>query len=160
MLKGNTVSVLIQLSTMPWRLMWEWKYSSTILDLDTRLRWVISLTLWPLYPPTKCPLLPFGQEVEWGPEQVLTLWGREKFSPFRDSKSGHPASNLCLYRLSYPECFRNYRPFLYDMQEVLCNSAVDTVFCVVRTKELAWRQLALQFICWLFAGQYRSEHGN
>jgi hypothetical protein len=35
---------------MPWRRMGEWRYSSTILDLGTRWRWVVSYTPRPLYP--------------------------------------------------------------------------------------------------------------
>jgi hypothetical protein len=34
---------------MPWRHVREWRYSSTILDLCTRWRWVVSFTLRPLY---------------------------------------------------------------------------------------------------------------
>jgi hypothetical protein len=34
---------------MPWRHMGEWRHSSTILDLGTGSRWVISFTLVPLY---------------------------------------------------------------------------------------------------------------
>jgi hypothetical protein len=41
--------VLNYLSTMPWRHTEEWRYSSTILDLGTRWRWVVSYTHRPLY---------------------------------------------------------------------------------------------------------------
>jgi hypothetical protein len=33
---------------MPWRHIWEWRYSSTFLDLGIRLRWVVSFTPLPL----------------------------------------------------------------------------------------------------------------
>jgi hypothetical protein len=35
--------------------MGEWRYSSTILDLETRWRWVISFTFLPLHPRGKIP---------------------------------------------------------------------------------------------------------
>jgi hypothetical protein len=35
---------------MPWRNMGEWRYSSTILSLGTRWRWVVSFMLQPLQP--------------------------------------------------------------------------------------------------------------
>jgi hypothetical protein len=34
---------------MPWRHMGDWRYSSTILNLGNRWRWVVSFTPWPLY---------------------------------------------------------------------------------------------------------------
>jgi hypothetical protein len=40
---------------MLWRRMGEWWYSSTILDLGTRWRWVVSFTPQPLYPKEKAP---------------------------------------------------------------------------------------------------------
>jgi hypothetical protein len=40
---------------MAWRHMGKWRYSSTILDLGTRWRWVFSFTPLPLYPWGKSP---------------------------------------------------------------------------------------------------------
>jgi hypothetical protein len=37
--KCEVVLVPHQLSIIPWRHMWEWRYSSTFLDLGTRWRW-------------------------------------------------------------------------------------------------------------------------
>jgi hypothetical protein len=48
--KGKVVPVLNWISTIPWRHMGEWRYSSTFLDLGTRWRWVVSFTHLPLYP--------------------------------------------------------------------------------------------------------------
>jgi hypothetical protein len=57
--------------------MGEWRYSSTILDLGIRWRWVVSFTLRPLYPGEKSPpYIPIGWEA-WVPEPVWTLWRRE-----------------------------------------------------------------------------------
>jgi hypothetical protein len=48
--EGKVVPVLNYLSTVPWGHMREWRYSSTILKLDIRWRWVVSFTPWPIYP--------------------------------------------------------------------------------------------------------------
>jgi hypothetical protein len=48
--KGKVVPVLNWLSTVPWRHMGEWRYSSTILDLGVRWRWMVSSTPRPLFP--------------------------------------------------------------------------------------------------------------
>jgi hypothetical protein len=48
------------------------KYS-TILDLGTRWRWVVSFTLRSYYSPVS-----IGQETGWAPEPVSTIWKREK----------------------------------------------------------------------------------
>jgi hypothetical protein len=42
--KSKAVPVFNYLSTMPWRHMGEWRYSSTFLDLGTRWRWVVRFT--------------------------------------------------------------------------------------------------------------------
>jgi hypothetical protein len=49
--------------------MGEWRCSSTILDLGTRWRWVVSFTPWPFYPPRKEPLISIGQEAGWTQKQ-------------------------------------------------------------------------------------------
>jgi hypothetical protein len=69
--------------------MGEWRYSS-ILDLGTRWRWVISFTPRPFYPRGKSRRYPLGRP----PEPAWPLWSRENLSPRLPSPS--------LYRLSYP----------------------------------------------------------
>jgi hypothetical protein len=57
--KGNVIPELNYLSTIPWRYIGEWKYNSTIHNLGTGWRWVVSLTLRPLYHRgnrLRCPL--------------------------------------------------------------------------------------------------------
>jgi hypothetical protein len=49
------VSVLNSFNTAPRRLIREWRYSSTILDHDTRLKCVVSFTPLPLYSGRKSP---------------------------------------------------------------------------------------------------------
>jgi hypothetical protein len=43
--KGNVIPGLNSLSIMPWGHMGDWRYSSTILNLGTRWRWVVSFML-------------------------------------------------------------------------------------------------------------------
>jgi hypothetical protein len=52
---GKIVLVFNSLSAMPWKPMSEWRYSSIILDLGTRRRWVVSFMPRPLYPRGKIP---------------------------------------------------------------------------------------------------------
>lgn len=49
------------LSTTPWRRLGEWSYSSTILNLDIRWKWVVSFTLRPPYPQIKSSRYPFDR---------------------------------------------------------------------------------------------------
>jgi hypothetical protein len=61
--RGNVVPVRNWLSTMPLRHIGEWRYSSTILDLNTGWRWVVSFTLKPLYTWGISPCYPLGRRV-------------------------------------------------------------------------------------------------
>jgi hypothetical protein len=45
------------------RYMGEWRYSSTILDLRTRWRWMVSFTPLPFYPRGDSPLYPLDMKV-------------------------------------------------------------------------------------------------
>jgi hypothetical protein len=69
---------------MPWRRMGEWKYTSTILNLGARWRWVVIFVGLPLYPREQLPL-PFG----WvGPKAGLD--DSEKWKPpcpYRESNT-------------------------------------------------------------------------
>jgi hypothetical protein len=78
----------------------ERRYSSTILDLDTRCRWVISFTPLPLYPR------------EWvhgthllggwvGSESIYRMWMKEKPCPCWASKPSLPACCPSPCRLNY-----------------------------------------------------------
>jgi hypothetical protein len=62
---------------MPWRYMGEWKYSSTILDLGTRCRWVFSFTLRLLYPRGSRPRYPLARRLG-GPQSRSGRRGEEK----------------------------------------------------------------------------------
>jgi hypothetical protein len=56
--KGKVVPELNWLSAVTWRHTREWRYSSTVLDLDTRWRWVVSFTPLSLYPRGRSPWYP------------------------------------------------------------------------------------------------------
>jgi hypothetical protein len=58
-----------------------------ILDPGTSWRWVVSFTLWLLYPVGKEPPAPTGKEAGWGLEPVWLRWRREKSGPYWDSIS-------------------------------------------------------------------------
>jgi hypothetical protein len=47
--KNKDVPVLNSLNMTPWRRVGEWRHSSTILDLGTRWRWVVSSKPLPFY---------------------------------------------------------------------------------------------------------------
>jgi hypothetical protein len=75
----------------------EWEYSSTILELGSRLRRVISFTPRPLYSRGKIPPVPTGYDPRIGMDIVEK---RKNFS-CRDSKPGLLTCSPSLYRLSY-----------------------------------------------------------
>jgi hypothetical protein len=87
--KGKAVPVLNYLSAIPWRRMGEWRYSSTILDLDTRWSWVVSFTPRPLYPEEKAHSTYWIRGVV-GPKTIWTLWRGEKSCPCRESNPSRP----------------------------------------------------------------------
>jgi hypothetical protein len=86
--RDKVLSVFNLWSTMPWRRMGEWRYSSNIVDLYTKWRWVVSFTSRPLYPPVS---------IRW-----KVGWDRASLDPVKKSNPGHLAHSLLLYRLSYP----------------------------------------------------------
>jgi hypothetical protein len=59
--KSKVVPVLNWLSITHWRRVRKCRYSSIILDLGSRWRWVISFTPWPLYPQGKSPRYPLDR---------------------------------------------------------------------------------------------------
>jgi hypothetical protein len=59
--KGKVTPVFNHLRTMPWRHMGERRYSSIILDLGTRCRWVVSFTNRPIHPRGNSPQYPLDR---------------------------------------------------------------------------------------------------
>jgi hypothetical protein len=74
----QVVPVLNYLNTLLWRHIGEWRYSSTVLDLSTRWRWVVSFMHHLLYPWGKSPQYPLDRRLGGSPELVWILWRREK----------------------------------------------------------------------------------
>jgi hypothetical protein len=100
--KRKVVPVLNSLSAMPWRHSGEWRYSSTILDLGTRWRWVVSLTLQPLYPPGNRPRYPLDRRLG-GSQCQSGRCGEEKhILPSKESNRDRLARSRLLYQLSNP----------------------------------------------------------
>jgi hypothetical protein len=95
--KYKILSGLDSLSTTPWRRMGEWRYSSTILDLSVRWRWLVSFTPQPLYPRGNSPRYSLDRNL--GEPQ-----SRSGLSfPYQESNPGSSVIKpvaLSLYRLS------------------------------------------------------------
>jgi hypothetical protein len=73
--KSKVVSVINELSTVPWRRMGEWKYSSALDGgISSQLNAPDALLQW------KEQKLPIGYEVGWAPQPVWTLWRRENLN--------------------------------------------------------------------------------
>jgi hypothetical protein len=84
---GKVVSVLNKLSISIWKLMEERPFNSTILDLGTRWRWVVSFTPRPLYPGGKSPLYPFYRYLD-------VVEKRKMSCPCRESnRAVHPEAH-------------------------------------------------------------------
>jgi hypothetical protein len=95
--------LIMQLNTIEWTHMGEWRHSSTILRLGTRWRWVVSFAPRPLYPGHRT------SDIHWiwgwvAPELAWTLCRKASY-PCResnpDSSAVQPIAQT-LYRLSYP----------------------------------------------------------
>jgi hypothetical protein len=87
------------LSTTSWRCMGDWRYSSAILDLSIRWKWMINFTPLPLYPPGKSSRYPsdrrlFRLQSRSGRCGVGKIFLLLELEPW--------ASCPQLYRLSYP----------------------------------------------------------
>jgi hypothetical protein len=81
---------------MPWRHMREWRYSCTILDVDTRWRWAVSFTPWPLYP------MGIGHGTHWiggwvGPRAGLDSMKKKKYLASAGSRNPavQPVARRC-----------------------------------------------------------------
>jgi hypothetical protein len=101
-MKGQVVPVLNYLSTMPWRRMWEWSYSSTFIYLDNRWRWMFIFTPRPLYAKERAP------DTNWiggwvGPRAGLDAveW-RKIVCPCRESNPGRPARRYTYWAILAP----------------------------------------------------------
>jgi hypothetical protein len=83
---------------MPWKHMGEWRYSSTLLDLGTRCRWVVSFILLLLHPWKRAPGTHWiGGWVR--PRVDLDSVEKRKILHCWESNLGRPASSLSLCQL-------------------------------------------------------------
>jgi hypothetical protein len=73
---------MLKYSIMPQRLMGEWRYSSTIIDLYAGRRQVGRFMPSPLYLQGKIPQCKLYRRLGEPPEPVWTLWRREKSHSF------------------------------------------------------------------------------
>jgi hypothetical protein len=81
--------------------MGEWSYSSTILDLDTRWRLVVSFTPRPLYPWERSPCTHWMRDWVDRRGGLEAVEKRKMVCPCRESNPGRPTRSALLYRLSY-----------------------------------------------------------
>jgi hypothetical protein len=84
-----------------------WRYSSAILYLGTRRRWVVSFTPRPL-----CPRYPLDRRLS-GPQSWSGRCGVDTKSPVprRETNPGRPANSPSLYQLSYPGSLEDMKIF-------------------------------------------------
>jgi hypothetical protein len=81
----------------------EWMNSSTILDLSTRWRWVVSFTLRQLYLREKISRYPLDRRLgEGGRAGLDAVWKRNFSCLCRQSNPDRPTRSPSLYWLSYP----------------------------------------------------------
>jgi hypothetical protein len=85
-----------------------------ILELYTTWRWIISLTLRPLYSSGKEPPVPIGYEAGCDPEPAWTAW-RTKSCSYRDSNSDRSAVQPVASR--YTECTIPALILMYNIVE-------------------------------------------
>jgi hypothetical protein len=103
--KGKVVPMLFYLSTMPWRRNWESVVIiPRILDLGTRLRWVVSFTHRPLYPQGKNTWYPLDRRLG-GSQSRSGRSGEEKNSqsPAGTRTPDHPARSPALYHWAFSD---------------------------------------------------------
>jgi hypothetical protein len=73
--------------------MGEWRYSSTIPDLDIRWRWIVSFTPRPLYPQRKNPGYPLDMRLGGPHGQFGCCGNEEKFAPVGNRvRAVHPVA--------------------------------------------------------------------
>jgi hypothetical protein len=87
--------------------MGEWRYSSTILDLSTKWRWVVSFTPRPLYPRGNRPQYPLNRRLGEPQSRSGRCAIEKNFLPVLGIEPGRPACIPSLYRLSYPGSLEN-----------------------------------------------------
>jgi hypothetical protein len=119
-------------------------YSSTILDLCTRWRWVVNFTTRRLYPRLKSPRYPLDRRLDGPQSRSGRCRAKKNLFPCRESNPGRPACSPSLCRLSYlgsPMYIRGFDKyvtvpvsiaFLQRHLELPLNSSQFTILCFPR----------------------------
>jgi hypothetical protein len=89
--KGKVVTVLNELSTMPWRRMGCGCIDPHFLDLGTSWRWVVSFTPRPLYPQGNSPRYPLDRRLD-GPQSWSGRRGEDKILDPTGTRTPTPRS--------------------------------------------------------------------
>jgi hypothetical protein len=122
----------------------EWRYSSTILDLGTRCRWVVNFTPRPLYPRGKRPRCPLYMRLG-GLQNLSGRCGVEKnLLPSPESNPGRPARGcadwaipapgLCQFRIWNSVLLKyesNYVTYCDHTRTLWCSRWQECVLCLV-----------------------------
>jgi hypothetical protein len=98
--KGKMFPVPVSLSTTPSRLMWEWRFGTTVIDPGTRWRWVVSFTPQLLYLLAKSPRCPLDRRLHGHHMQHDRRGAQKTLLPHRQSNPGCPTGSPSLYWLS------------------------------------------------------------
>jgi hypothetical protein len=119
---------------MPWRHMGEWRYNSTILDLSTGWRWLVSFTPRALYSRGKSPLYPLYRRLG-GPQSRSGHCGVEKnLLQLPGIEPCRPVRSPSLYQCSYPGSLKNlYRICKSRYVRQTCAPAKQQYRCVLRS---------------------------
>jgi hypothetical protein len=103
---------------LPWRRMREWRYSSTILYLGTRWRWVVIFTPLPLYSRGNNPRWPLDRTLGWPQSRS---W---RYGEWRESLASAENRTLAVYFVyhSYtdwdiPDCWKQ-TPKIYSLKYI------------------------------------------
>jgi hypothetical protein len=113
---------------MSWRRIGEWICRSTVLELSTRWRWMVSFMPQSLYPLRKSPRYPFDRRLG-RPQSRFGRCREEKILPLPAVESGQ--SSPSLYRLSYPGPLVNIR------------LKVKLFLCLIKHQAAEWDGLAV-----------------
>jgi hypothetical protein len=135
---NKIVPVLNQLSTLPWRSMEEWEYSSTILDLGIRWRRVIKFTPLPLYPWEKSPWYPLYR-------RMSESQSRSGCCGYPESNPGRPSRRPSQYKIITAD----------DINALLNNNNLRKLFlffcvttAVIEDQLILWRNYLIISVAW------------
>jgi hypothetical protein len=124
----------------------KWRYSSTIFDLGTRWRWVVSLTPQSLYPRGKIPGT-HGIRGWVGPRAGLDDVERRNIScPCRDSNPGRPARRYTDWSILAPRYGYAYRISHTIWNRTVTNWVITRVGWYTKVYVTPSRLLAKRFL--------------